>query len=1244
MVKQTIRPLLSLALFLLVSGGLAAQSTLSIVDVLPPYNLSATLLSNGHFSVTTTYTGEVKTLIYQEDGSGGRPVNYTSHVHIKVDDIIFQLPYELNPVTRQTPPANPLTVENIYRDTVAGTPRVNGAMFGVMPDGDTVRCRLWMEPVKRPSGGFIRISVEAINTTSRPRDVGVLMLIDTKIGDNDRAPIISAFGYETKETEFESLVNPGMPPFWLGLEGSPVAPGLTARGNLSAEGLVLPDYFLFGNWKDNTAVNAVGLALAEWDERRAVDQGYTDSSILLLWQQKSMARGERRTVASTEIGLVDSLAVGFGGGIGLAGGGIGGGGGGGGGGGCLAFDTLSQTNCADPDFRPYAPDTLQALFLVTNQTAPQLDNTTVEVENLPAGLLSPSPTSPVTPGTLTADITGVATLNFVAETRLYDTIYRVPLLVKANGGTEILRDTLCIFVPGAYGEILLEPTTLLPLCPNLVDTIVVPATQLGNLCVDLLPNPVLIPAPGAPAGDVAQFSILPGGPVQLPANGTVGIPISYSSTATGTSHRARLVVSGTMRGLDRDDQPGTRVISDTIELLGEGREAEFTFAGQDTLDFGAICVGDTLLQELTITNLGGCDLTLDGSSSIENDPGSAFSVANATSFPLLVPRSLDGTVLIRFNPTVGGVVEARLLVRSSALPFVDTVILRGTGDLPRYLVEVPDEIDTLCPDAPLRLSIPVENPTACPVTIESISVDDLDLAVDSPNGFTIPPLSRRTLLLSGSKAAPGDYLVGVTFRSAAGGDTTASFTLTVASRALTSPAMLDFGDVRVGVTSAPQVLSLLSSGTAGVEIRSIRLAGAERSEYTLTLPAGTTLPLRLEPGEQLDLTLEVEPGAIELRRATLLVETTAGTICVAPDPIELSVRGVLPILDIPERRLLLERICVTAEPLDTVISLRNRGNAPLTVQRGDLISVTGEVSVQLAGLPVTIEPDSTGTLPLTVSPGSLGPFVADLRFTTNGEPLVPSDTTFRVEGSGIICATVWIDTVRSVIGAPAEPAIMIDAGELGVAEVSRLMREAGVESTALTVGYDQTIFRPDPNAGTTGMFSGPGLARNLDPASGTMAITFDPALGPLSGNGGADDNLLLMIPGDILLGQADRTPLRLGVESFADGFARLEVLDGLLIAEYCAIDRRYVALARPFIRSVTTPTSAGEALQLWLPERADVRVRLYSATGAEVATLVSAPLPEGTHYTLLPSDLPPGIYLAELVSGQERREVRILVE
>jgi len=207
-----------------------AQTSLSINDALPPYKLSALLLGNGHFAISTKYLGPSKTLIYQEDGTGNRPVNYTSHVHVKIDDVVFQLPFETDTVTQTAPPPNPMKILNLFRDTVAGRPRINATLEAVMPGTrDTIITVFTMEPVKKPSGAFIRMSTTIQNRGRVARQVGVLQLIDTKIGLNDQAPIATAFGFSGTEQMFDKGVAQGIPEFWLALEGTPIAPGLAAR-------------------------------------------------------------------------------------------------------------------------------------------------------------------------------------------------------------------------------------------------------------------------------------------------------------------------------------------------------------------------------------------------------------------------------------------------------------------------------------------------------------------------------------------------------------------------------------------------------------------------------------------------------------------------------------------------------------------------------------------------------------------------------------------------------------------------------------------------------------------------------------------------------------------------------------------------------------------------------------------------------------------------------------------------------
>ena len=289
-----------------------AQVSLTLDDVLPPYKFTAGLLKNGHFYITTKYIGDTTNqLIYVGAKDPVMPPNYTSHIHIKIDGTVFLMPFEDDPNSQMPPPANQLVIESLFRDSLNGMPRINARIYAItQPAKDTVRFIYSLMPVKRPSGGFIRLSL-AFDTARQNHLIGTLLLIDTKIGNNDQAPIVTSLGYFNNEKEFTKSSSPAIPEFWLGLEGTPRNPMLTARGNLQASDLITPDYFMFGNWKDYSAMgNIKGLNSFEWKDRPANDNlTYTDSAVLLVWDEQNLNSNNKKIIASTEIGIVDSLTV-----------------------------------------------------------------------------------------------------------------------------------------------------------------------------------------------------------------------------------------------------------------------------------------------------------------------------------------------------------------------------------------------------------------------------------------------------------------------------------------------------------------------------------------------------------------------------------------------------------------------------------------------------------------------------------------------------------------------------------------------------------------------------------------------------------------------------------------------------------------------------------------------------------------------------------------------------------------------
>lgn len=1213
------------ALLVCAPQTVCAQQSLSIVDALPPYDLTATLLANGHFSVSTQYTGESKTLIYREDGTGSRPVNYTSHVHFKVDNVVFQLPYELNPATREAPPEHPLTITQLFRDTVAGRPRVNARLYGIMPDGDTMRFVFSMEPVKRPSGGFIRLSAEVENSTSKPRSVGVLMLVDTQIGSNDRAPIVTSFGYQNTETQYMRTTAPGMPEFWLALEGSPANPRLTARGNLRESDLIAPDIFLFGNWVDYTALGIPGLALAQWKERAPSGLEYTDSAVLLLWDEESMLPGQRRLRASTEIGIVDSLKVQFSPGtvpydVVLAGAGT-----------CLTYETVEENPCGVPGYHPYSPDSLQTLYIVTNRGTTAMNNVRVVVPTIPTGLSVASAVNSVIPNTLASDVTGVATVTFYAAPRLQTTTFEVPVAVMAGIDT-VMFDTVCVVVPGLLGDIELADAAFRPLCPGYDDTLDVRLHLDGVRCLDIVEIGFIPPNP------TALFDLVLPLPTEIPANDETSVRVRYSPNGLG-DHSVRLFV--TVRDSETLTPGNTTVVllSDTCVITGTGRNAEYHFAKTtDTLDFGRVCIGDTVESEWTIENVGGCDLVVD-SAFVRSGILGQFDVANSSAFPVVIPRGERYTTFLRFTPQAEGDDQAFIVVAGQATPLVDTLVVRGRGDRPQYTVPASVVFDTLCPGNTYTQRVTVTNPTACPVVIDSIRVSLADVRVSPADGFTIPALGAIDIVLRTDFALTGNYAGAVTLFSSSAGEQTMGIEAVVRDRALTAIASIDFGDVRLG-TSTGGTLVLTAAGAeqtnAEVVLVNVRILGANSSEYTLTIPPGT-FPHRLLPGESISLPISFTPGELEQRRAEVVVDIMPGTICGTIVPIELLGRGILPVIDIPRRTIDFGRVCV-GQSIDTVILVRNLGNAPLSVS-GTLAEGATDIEVLGGALPAVIEPDSSRFVRIRFAPTRLGEITTDIYVLSDGEWFTRPDTLLRLTGTGIVCAEVWVDTLYLATGSIASIPVRIRpaAGvSLQSSDIQRLMNESGNTALSLSIVHGARLFRfrNEPAAG--GMLqSAPVLSQ---PGRVTVAVGNNVVLRS------SDD--LAVLRGDVLLGDRFDSDLELSVSEFANGYSRVVLRSGLLVSEYCALDRRYVNASgvQSFVQPRQTPLALSGALDMYIAQSGFAKLVLVDATGRQVAELYNGMAAKGVHEISLGGVLlPSGVYTAVLDATGERSAVPVMI-
>ncbi len=1193
-----------------------AQTSLTIVDALPPYALNPVLLSNGHFSISTNYTAPVnKSLIYKEDGTSGRPVNYTSHFHIRIDDIVYQLQYELDTATLVSPPPHPIITQRIFRDTVNGTPRINANSFAKLTDGDTMKFVFSMMPVKRSSGAFIRMTVTVLNTTSKARKVGALMLIDTKIGNNDRAPIATSFGYSSTEKQFDRGVAQGVPDFWLAMEGTPIAPGVVARGNLRDVDLIEPDRLIFGNWTDYTSQGIKGLASTQWMERTASNLDYTDSAILLVWDEDVMGSGSTIVKASTEIGIVDSLSVDFGGGAPGGGGYDYGSGGFGmaGSGTCLSVEDVLEQPCGTPGYTPYSPDTLEAMFIVTNlDTVNTQNNVHLSVTNYPQGIVAGSVSGTVIPSTLSPAQTGVAVVSLVPMPRLQAQSYRVPVALLNSNNVPVLFDTIDVCVPGLQGVLTGVDKTYEPVCPQSVDTLDVQFKLKGKRCLEVITATLT----GNPA-DVAQFSVINPLPLLSKADSITIVRVRYAPTVNNNTPTIGVVLQLRDYDVKKPGDTTNIVVFDTSFVTAPSREAEFLWArSTDTLDFGRICVGDTATGDWDAVNIGGCAVTiLSGSTSVVTG-SNYFAVAPANIFPSLVQRSKRDTIALLFTPQTAGTFIGMAIIKSPNAPFVDTLYLKGVADVP-HVETLSNQltIDTVCVNSSGTKSVKLTNPTACAVVVDSISVTSTvnGWNVSPKNRFVIPPNTSITLNVSGVFTLPGTYNANVTVHSTVGNVALQS-DIVVITRTTQTATTLAYGDVLVDSTKH-DTLKIYATGTDATIVSAITKAGLFASDYTIQLPSGITLPYTINSGDSLSVFVMFTPKDIEQRGAAITLSLNRNSPCAEFQTVQLNGRGTQPIIDVRSRTLALGRVCV-GNTIDTTIEIRNQGNAPLNVTR---IVASGNSNFTISPLDVpVVMPDSAKQVRVRYTPVDVGNHSTSLTIQSNGKWITATDTVLTLLATGVICGEISVDTINANVGELVEIPVRFKPLRNAVytaEELVRIMNTSNATAMNLSLQYDSSLVRVNSFSTNNGMIR---LQNStvLQNTKSTSSLS-------LTNVSLEESSTIAMLRSDVLLSSVYQTPLRLSSALFANGFSDVTVHSGLLRAQYCAYDSRVVNTnAVNMILRVQQNT-----LHVYSQEQLTANVGIVNLQGEHVYTLYNGELTIGSQEFTLPDGIVNGVYL-----------------
>ena len=372
---------------------------------------------------------------------------------------------------------------------------------------------------------------------------------------------------------------------------------------------------------------------------------------------------------------------------------------------------------------------------------------------------------------------------------------------------------------------------------------------------------------------------------------------------------------------------------------------------------------------MVLTNSGSVPATINSLTLTGSSDFALVSPATST-LPLTVAAGGTQAITVRYTPTAGAVVVGTLAIGCNGSS-ATTIVLTATGVAVPTIQVNPANIGFG--------TIGLGNNATQTLTINNTGAARLDITgITAPGnaGFTV--ISSVSSILPGGSAqvlvqfAPGltaglktDTLTITSNTGGVAGRTTSvglTGTGAAASFSANLPA-LAFGSIQVGATNDLSLV-LTNTGSTSSTITALSLTGS--SDFSLTAPATSSLPLTIGAGATQTVTVHYAPSANGAVAASNLVVTANGG---AQTTVPLTGTGVaVPKITANAAAMSFGTLMTGTSKLLT-LTIQNTGNAPLNVTNissnsskfTTQSSITGLLPGASAPLLVTYTPTGTGT-------------------------------------------------------------------------------------------------------------------------------------------------------------------------------------------------------------------------------------------------------------------------------------------
>lgn len=370
-------------------------------------------------------------------------------------------------------------------------------------------------------------------------------------------------------------------------------------------------------------------------------------------------------------------------------------------------------------------------------------------------------------------------------------------------------------------------------------------------------------------------------PLTISADAHVAFSVRCTPSSAGTK-------TATIRVETDDPDEPTVDVTATCEGLVPNIVTVIADAGS----FGAVCREDVKDLDLTISNSGGCDLTVSNITSSAPE----FQVASVMSYPLVIGPGDSTPIPIRLDPATIGPKSGTITIASDD-PDTPSKDVAVSGTTPPGDIRVTGSTDfgDVCADELAEKTVSVCNVGPCNLNVASVTVDCLDFTlINNPFPAVVSPDSCEDVVVRFTPTSAGPKTCTLTVMSD-DPDTP------VATRTLTGNTPLPSIDVPpdqafpptviqdVGACSSLRPFPVSNTGQCDLHITNLEIA-TNQAEYSLSgLPS---FPIILEPGHvagEGDLRTVFEPEVLDRDRPGVVEVTyvsepvTGATTTVARD-------------------------------------------------------------------------------------------------------------------------------------------------------------------------------------------------------------------------------------------------------------------------------------------------------------------------------------------------------------------------